>query len=405
MKKRIIFPIVLVQCFLTVSGQVTFDKGYVINNSGIKIECLIKNYDWRANPRTIQYKLSEESPIVSASIDSIQEFGINNYAKYVRTTVRIDRSPIELEKLSTTREPLWSEETLFLRELTCGKACLWVYTEYGSWFFYSLNGSPPEQLVYKRYTFNRKEVSKDVIYENAGFRQQLSIYLQNEKTKDVNLENLKYREEPLVKYVKRYNSAFEENVQPNIKKTEREILNLKLTASLNYSRLNIENKKLMSYGKCDFGSKINWMGGLESEYFLPFNRNTISLLFSPTFEHYKTEKIIQNSPQSIDMISIHFPVGGRYSLYLNNDMRFFFDAYYNSFIGIYKNDGFVSPTHVVLDIKERDSFILGGGFAHKRWQFELKYHTSRTLLDHVMWSSDYTKVSLTVSYKLLSVKK
>jgi len=368
---------------------------------------MIKNRDWRTNPKDIKYKLSEKSPVVSASIDSIREFKVDNYSKYVRTKVKIDRSPIDLQSLSRTSAPFWSEEMLFLKELTSGKACLWVYTEDRSWFFYSLDGSQPEQLIYKQYVYNQEYV----ILENAGFRQQLYLYLQNENTKNMNLKKLEYKEEPLVQYFKRYNSLYGENeqTQTNVKKPEREVFNIKITGSLNYSRLSITNNQLVPFGydaKYDFGGKINWMGGLELEYFLPFNRNTTSLLFAPTFEHYKNSKMIHNIPLSIDMVSVNFPVGGRYGVYLNDNMKFFFDAYFNSFLGIYKNDGFISPIRTVLNIKEIYNFIFGVGFAYKKWQIELKYHTNRELFsDYVMWNTDYTKVSLSVSYKLLSVKK
>ena len=400
MKKHVILSIVFIQCFLTVFGQITFDKAYIIDNSGTKTECLIKNYDWWSNPKTIQYKLSEESPVVSASIDSIREFRVDNYPRFVRVTVKIDRSPTEIQSLSNTRAPLWSEETLFLKELTCGKACLWIYTEDRSWFFYSLDGSFPEQLIYKEYTSE----GKSEIYKNAGFRQQLYAYMRNENTKNVNLKSLQYQEEPLVKYFKRYNSDFEENAQPDKKKPKREVLNLKITGSLNYSRLCIENPTIPV--KYDFGGKINWMGGLELEYFLPFNKNTMSLLFAPTFEHYKNSKDF-DKPLSIDMISVHFPIGARYGLYMNNDMKYFFDIYYNPFLCINKNDGFsYHPNTYTLDITEMDNLIFGGGFAYKKWQIGLKYHTNRDLFrSYREWITDYTKIECSVSYKLFSVKK
>ena len=401
MKTHVISLLVIVQCFSTVFGQVTFDKGYIINNSGVKIECLIKNYDWWANPKTIQYSLSKEDPVVSASIDSIREFGVDNYSRFVRTTVMIDRSPIKIESLSTTMSPVWSEETLFLRELTCGKACLWVYAEERPWYFYSIDGSHPQQLVYKEYRIE----NTDKIRQNAGFRQQLYNYLWNENTKGVNLNNLEYKEKALVGYFERYNSH-EENIHPDIKKPEREVWNVKITGSLNNSRLRITNSEL-TYGKYDFGNKIHWAGGLELEYFFPFTRNRASVLFAPTFEHYKNSKIIYASPRNIDMISVRFPVGLRYGLYLNNDMKLFCDFYFNPFFNINKNNGFIPATYYSpLEIKEWYNWILGGGFAYKKWQVELKYHTNRNLLDeYVFWYGDYTQISLSVSYKLFSVRR
>ena len=404
-KVRTILLSVLLPCCLNVSGQITFDKGYIIGNSGVKIECLIKNYDWRVIPKTIQYCLSEDSPVITASIDSLMEFKVDNYSRFVRATVKIDRSPIALESLSTTKEPQWSEETLLLRELTCGKACLWSYTEDRSWFFYSLDNSVPEQLVYKRYhvTENKTLRGERMIYENAGFRQQLYTYLQNENTKDVNLKNLVYKEIPLVKYFKRYN-ADQENAQTDVARLEREALNIKITGSLNYSWLNVSNGIKDNIGY-DFGGKPNWMAGLELEYFPPFNRNRFSILFAPTFEHYQNSKIFDDVLRSIKMISVRFPVGGRCNLYLNDDMKFFFDLYYNYFICINKNEGFTIVGRT-LDIKEADNWIVGGGFAYKKWQVELQYHTIRDLFsEYSAWGSDYTKAALSVSYKIVSIKK
>jgi len=299
--------------------------------------------------------------------------------------------------------PLWSEETLFLRELTCGKACLWIYTEDRSWFFYSIDDSLPQQLIYKEYTLE----GKDGIYKNTGFRQQLSVYLQNENTKDVNLKNLKYQQEQLVAYFKRYNSDFEENAKQDIKKHEREVFNVKITGSLNYSQLCIQNPAISR--RYDFGSKTNWMGGLELEYFFPYSRKKISILFSPTFEHYNQSKIFyDNRPLNVNMTTVHFPIGVRYGFYLNNDMKIFLNVYSNqAYFYINKNDGFTYyASKYPVNISESGSFIFGDGFAYKKWQIELERHTSRDLFyDDLAWKSDYTKTVLSVSYKFLSIKK
>ena len=119
-------------------GQIIFTKGYFVNNSGIKTECLIKNYDWRLNPVKVQYKLNDSADVLTSSIDSVKEFGIDDFCHYVRATVNIDRSPFDIKTLSTDRKPKWSKETVFLKELVCGKAGLWVYTEPEQfWFFYT----------------------------------------------------------------------------------------------------------------------------------------------------------------------------------------------------------------------------------------------------------------------------
>ncbi|MEM9681486.1 MAG: hypothetical protein AAF901_14280, partial [Bacteroidota bacterium] len=41
----------------TASSQVNYELGYIIDNSGNRIECFIKNLGWYNNPSEISYKL------------------------------------------------------------------------------------------------------------------------------------------------------------------------------------------------------------------------------------------------------------------------------------------------------------------------------------------------------------
>ena len=64
--------------FITFSSysQVEFEQGYLINNDGKRLECLIKNVDWKNSPTKFQYKLNENSEPITASIDGVSEFGV-----------------------------------------------------------------------------------------------------------------------------------------------------------------------------------------------------------------------------------------------------------------------------------------------------------------------------------------
>ena len=42
-------------------AQISFEKGYFINNANQKTNCLIKNQDWKDNPTEFEYKLDENS--------------------------------------------------------------------------------------------------------------------------------------------------------------------------------------------------------------------------------------------------------------------------------------------------------------------------------------------------------
>ena len=89
----------------TCIAQITFDKGYYIDNSDNKVECLIKNMDWRNNPISIEYKLSESSESFKVDISSVKEYGIYNISKYIRRTVKIDKTSGNYSNLSYNKNP------------------------------------------------------------------------------------------------------------------------------------------------------------------------------------------------------------------------------------------------------------------------------------------------------------
>ncbi|WP_397364543.1 hypothetical protein [Olleya sp. R77988] len=114
MKKQLLFLLTIILSFNCYS-QITFEKGYFIDDSNQKTNCLIKNIDWQDNPTEFEYKLSENSKSKKANIKSIKEFGIDNISKYVRSIVNIDRSSEMLDDLTNDRNPEFKEEELFLK--------------------------------------------------------------------------------------------------------------------------------------------------------------------------------------------------------------------------------------------------------------------------------------------------
>lgn len=108
-------------------AQISFEKGYFISNNNQKIECLIKNMDWKDNPTKFLYKLEEDQNSKTATIQTVKEFGINNVSKYVRFSVSIDRSSENINELSDSRSPIFNNEILFLKTLVEAKASLYYY--------------------------------------------------------------------------------------------------------------------------------------------------------------------------------------------------------------------------------------------------------------------------------------
>ena len=106
----------------------TWKQGSCDNNNQ-KINCLIKNIDWGNNPTEFTYKLSENSELNKKTIKSVKEFGIHNSSKYVRSSVKIDRSSNKVDELDNERIPTFQEEELFLKVLVEGKSTLYSYAD------------------------------------------------------------------------------------------------------------------------------------------------------------------------------------------------------------------------------------------------------------------------------------
>ena len=202
MKSQLLF---LFFALLTFSsfGQVTFEKGYFINNENQRIECLVKNYDLHLNPEEFEYKLNETAMPEIGNLMNVKEFGIIGSSRYVRADVKIDVSPWEMDKLSKVRDPEWSERRLFLKVLVEGKATLYLYNGDELFrFFYSVNDTLIRQLIYKEYGIDNTRIAT-----NRKFREQLWIDMRCENAKMSSVENLDFKKATLEKYFKNYNKC------------------------------------------------------------------------------------------------------------------------------------------------------------------------------------------------------
>ena len=128
--------------------------GLVLDRSNLdeKIECLIKNVQWYNNPNKFTHKLTDDANEKETTINEVKEFGIYNASKYIRSTVNIDRSSEGITNLTTQKDPIFTNETLFLNVILEGKATLFFFKEdIVEKYFYKKENSTIEQLINKNY--------------------------------------------------------------------------------------------------------------------------------------------------------------------------------------------------------------------------------------------------------------
>ncbi|GAA3605974.1 tRNA modification GTPase [Flavivirga amylovorans] len=406
MKKQL-FLLVISVLSINIHSQITFEKGYYINNSDQKIECLIKNKESRNTPTTFDYKLSEEREEKVLTVNDVKEFGIYNIVKYIRFEGKIDKSSMVMSSMSNTKNPEFQKETLFLKVLIEGKANLYSYEEPNLLkFFYKNENSKISQLVFKNYM-----PVNDVIHKNERYKQQLLNDLKCENITMNQIKNLEYKKNRLVSFFKKYNNC---NNSENItfeKKQKRDLLNLTLRPGFKNSSLKIENGNYrgLSIRDADFNNELGFRFGLEVELLMPYNRNKWSLIIEPTYQSYKSEK--EYSDRSVNKItvdykSIEIPIGIRHYLFLNNNSKLFingsaiFDLNSDSSI-VFDFNG--SSSTEKLEIESRPNMAFGFGYKHHdKYSLELRYQTNRNVLNkYAAWSSKYSALSVIFGYSLL----
>jgi len=384
----LIFTLVTVNSF----GQITFEKGYFIDNQNQRVECLIKNIDWKNNPDQFDYKLTTNSSTEKGNLNTTKEFGVTGFSKYVRADVKIDMSKADLNNLSKTREPEWSQEQLFLKVLVDGKASLYYYeNEALNRFFYSVSDTAINQLIYKEYITEDNQVAM-----NYTFREQLWSNVRCTNSSMSSVENIRFKRSELERYFEKYNTDGGNTPLVYGKQKKRDSFQLRLTPGLNYSWVTTANA-FAPNEFVDFGYKINYRIGVEAQFILPFNKNKWGILFDPSYQYFNASG--QNSYETVEIKyqSIDFPIGLRHKFFMNENLIIFVDAF---FITNYSFD--FNSRISNLNVRTESSFAIGGGAGFKKISAEIRYSTNRNLLkDYIYWNTDYRRISLILGFKIL----
>lgn len=384
----------VILAFITFNSfsQLSYESGYFIDNNNQRIECLIKNMDWKSNPVQFEYKITANGILEKGTLSNIIEFGITGFSRFVRADVKMDISPPDLNNLSLEREPVWSQERMFLKVLVEGKAKLYYYErEKLIRYFYSVSDTSINQLIYKQYY-----VGNDQIAENFKFREQLWNNVRCANAGLNSVENLRYTRTELERYFKKYNEEYESLpiIYRDIKK--REFFHLRITPGLSYSGVEVSNGD-SPYLYTDFGNQINFRIGAEAEFILPFNKNKWGIIFDPTYQYFNSSGQSGLGPIKIIYKSIEFPIGLRHSFFLNENLKIFLNAFFIPATSLDFNS-----TISNLQIKTWISTAFGSGIAYKKLSAEVRYYTNRELLiKYLYWDTDYRRISLILGFRIL----
>ncbi len=401
MKKLLLLASLMIILGLKSFAQIRFESGYFIDNQGIRTNCLIKNLDWRNNPKGFTYKLSSYANAIDISIDSTLEFGINNESIYKRFVVAIDRSSEQIEKMSTQKEPMLITDTLFLKVLVGGKASLFYYED-GELFryFYSVDTSSVRQLIYKSYK------DDEYIKKNDRYKQQLWASLHCDKISLEDCSKIEYKAKDLTKVFKLYNqtNSSVSVVITDSAKTKRRWLNLSIRPGFTFSGLSTNNNSLYPSLTTSFKNKTSVRLGIEGEFLLPFNKNKWAILLEPTYQYYKSsEKNESGITNEVSNKLLEIPLGLRHSFFITNKSRIFINASFALYMNLSSSYRMLSDTYTYnkLSIDIGNTLMFGAGYAYNnKFSVELRTAPPRAITNYAYGSSYFSTLTFILGYRL-----
>lgn len=386
--------------------QINYENGYFINSQDERVECLIRNIDWSNNPTNVTYKINENDKPQDFSIEQVKEFGIYNYSTFKKYILPIDKSGSNVNSLSSQRSPEWDIDTVLLKVEIDGPATLYSYKKSSlKRYFYSINNSEPQQLIYKKY----KTESGNTIVNNA---------FQNQLYTEVNIENISAREIAMIEYslndLKDYFIRFNESkgLTYNKDKKKKSNINLFAKAGMSLTSLSVSNSESEPDDptNVDFGSIYSYRVGFDAEYYLPFNKGKWALFIEPAFSTYHFEKEYKTyydwGKVTAEINSIEIGLGVRYFIFLSEKSKIFlgaslqYDINFNSIIDYSDNRD--------LEVKESAISFVGLGLGYNYNNFftiEVKRMPNRGLLvEYGYWSEDFSGYSINAGVNLLKIK-
>lgn len=408
MYRTLIYLFLFIPTFLV--GQVTFEKGYYINNDSETIEGYIKNKDWKSNPVSIEYKQSLESASIQLSVKKVKEFGFAEGRIYQRFVVDIDDSSDFIAQITDQRNFTYHKDTLLLKAEVKGYANLYSYSKGNlKTFFYSVGNTVISQLGYKKYYDSGR-----VIREHNYYKQQLTNTLRCSHMSKSTFEKLKYKLTFLKQLFIDFHICNNYPYETFDNTDSKGALRFSLETMIRYARYRSKPSSTsgsnFGFGSFDFGYGYGYAIGSEIEYTLPFRANTWALIIEPRFSFFQRETIIQintfnPSPETttanLKYNAINVPVGLRHKIFIG-DNKLLISASLNLGIAFNSSLFYDLSGATSFDIQPRPNAIIAVGYVFKdKFQIEFGYDTTKELLsNNFARRSDFDGIHLSVGYSL-----
>ncbi|MGB5821734.1 MAG: hypothetical protein WBG90_19785 [Saonia sp.] len=309
-------------------AQVAFEPGYFIDNENNTIACLIQNEKWIESPKTVVYKLDENSQVLELNPDNCREFGIGEETIFKRIDAKIPITKSRTSDKNYSSEPILVEKRQFASLLLKGKISLYRVTNAGEDVFLTENSDAEiEVLLYKEYLDDDLTIRKNNLFK----RQLLKNYAcQN----GPDIQSLKYTTKSMLDYFGNLNHCLGDSTfkvyRNKVKQKLVSSVSIKVWGGAQQNGYEARNLNTGEVFKFDDGVSIK--GGVELEAFLgSLTKTKVSIFSGLQYSNVSNELSIpfdglSESTLNLDVNVIELALGFRYYIGLGKKSDIFLDA-------------------------------------------------------------------------------
>jgi hypothetical protein len=211
MKKQL-SPLFAVFVSITAFSQNDYMPGHIVNLSGDTLRGQIHNGKGQQNPLSIKFKKDTDPEIIYYP-KNIKAFKVSEDS-YISAVVDVDTSPIKISELTSSPNPIYLKDTVFLKVLVRGDKNLFFHQgKEGKTQFY-IGDETIRALDYKQYVVNDDESSnyEKRVISNNSFRGQLISYLNGCPALKRKIETAKYSTNYFLKLFGEYQKCSQSNM-------------------------------------------------------------------------------------------------------------------------------------------------------------------------------------------------
>ncbi len=399
--KKITLLICLTIFTLTAYSQKT-QSGYYINSSNQKITGEFMEGDF-FNPNALRFKAAGKS-FEKLDIDNTIEYGIADDYKFIKRTLLVDNSNLNINQLSQNRDPNWVQETLFLNVIVEGDASLYSSKYNGvQKFFYSVGakGIEAKQLVYKQY-MSRGSSTSYAVKDNNEYKQQLYVDLRCPEDKPIDdFLALSYDIKDLKKIFTGYNSCAKSDHIVYDNKTGNKLkINYTVFAGLHSTSFSTALTDTKD-SNITFGVGFELGVVLPSQKFGLFLRAEYESLSAQASRSVRISEWYGDVTRNynIDANLMNFSIGPRYFFSISEKSKLYIDAGLQMTFPVSNNDYFVGDDYI-FPLGSAFSITGGVGYSlNNKFGIELRSDTNRDLSGGSI-KFDYTRIGLNLRYTI-----